>query len=371
MIAPSGSTPTPSFNIPATVIQTIASDVLHIPTPFSIIGGIFGGGKMHPGRYAFEFVWNGITWDRFGYPILNKIYRRRLYRAGKYQPGPYKAVGNMGYLMAWRLCQIIKNRLPLKKRQILTPLFMDLNKKFHTVTMSVHLKRLRQQGPALAAFDALKWTPAILNTYGNAVRQMINPSKPLEKFITEDIGAYYVNPFGYPYQAKWFEKRYCEWLSKNLGFRSPTIQSVRNWMARTGMKTYNLIVLPKTVSKPKPKPKPKTVKKPTPKKPPKKLPAVKKQQVENIAQMKEVITNLQEKQKGILDYLKMLGPSVAYAGSIEEFAKSSGHGTPVQQITIKGKGEEKSVFDFIDIGDMLLFGAIAVPAVLLLTKRKR
>ena len=170
-----------SFNIPATVMTSVAAPVVDIPTPISIIAGFFGGGKHHPGRYAWRYIWGGIQIGPRGNVKVAKMYRQRLWRAGERRSEQPKPFGGYGYIIARRLGDIIR-KLPLEKRLMLMPLFNKLNEKFKSITWSVRLKALRQQGPAIAAFDALKHVPAILLTYGNAVRQALGV-KTMEEFI--------------------------------------------------------------------------------------------------------------------------------------------------------------------------------------------
>ncbi|RKX65975.1 MAG: hypothetical protein DRP42_04015, partial [Tenericutes bacterium] len=239
------------FNVPAMVIQSIAAPVLDIPTPLSIIGGLFGGGKHHPGKYSFRYIWDGIKIGKDGVAsvkpvIVAMIYRQRLWRAGKRvteNPVPFEC---FTYMIAKRLGDIINTKIPPEKRMPLKLAFQKLNPKFHIVTWAAHLEALRQQGPANAAFDALKYAPAVLNTYGNCVRQMLGV-RDMYDFLINHVGWDYLYPFSPVMRPKWhsywFKKAdwedYGEWLLDNLKYRNPA--GVRNWMARTGIHTADLI----------------------------------------------------------------------------------------------------------------------------------
>jgi len=392
------------FNIPSMVIQTIAAPVLDIPTPLSIIGGLFGGGKSHPGKYSFRYIWDGIKIGKDGIAsvkpvVVTMIYRQRLWRAGEEtteKPVPFEC---FTYMIAKRLGDIINTKIPTEKRIPLKLAFQKLNPKFHVVTWAAHLEHLRQQGPANAAFDALKYAPAVLNTYGNCVRQMLGV-EDMYDFLINHIGWDYLYPLSPVMRTKWHShwfKRadwedYGEWLLDNLKYRNPA--GVRNWMSRTGIRTENLIKIQGNIVSTKAVSEAKIIKKTSA---PTDEAYIKAKVAEfyrkylgrepdpsgfnywvNVAKSKglefvekSIANSPEAKSKkisyGISDYLKnikkLIPSGEVYAAPVEEFSK--------QQVpyTAATKKKEKSILDKINIDDILLLSAIAIPAVIILKGR--
>lgn len=221
------------FRVPPSMIAGITAPVLDIPTPFGVIGGLFGGGKHHPGKYTFVYVWQGIKIDPSGNVSTSAVLERRVSSPEGASPR-FRGRGFPSNV-AYRLADLTRG-LPSDKRIFLILPFNKLNEQFRNVTVSVRLEALRQQEEALVAFETLKYVPAMLNTYGNALRQMygLNTMNDFLKRYMYNVLNPYLMPGGEKSSA-----RYRKLCMKYVQIRTPA--DVDRYIQKTGIMTEDLI----------------------------------------------------------------------------------------------------------------------------------
>jgi len=131
-------------------IPSVSDIATSIPVIGSIFGGLFGGGKHHPGIYVYQFR-DGIQIDSNGRVIAREYRGRKI-------GGPYAAPEKWGWKLprtSWmvRRFAIALNDLPRQVRIMVAPQVNALFQRIRDFKVQTHLEALRQQASFITEFD--------------------------------------------------------------------------------------------------------------------------------------------------------------------------------------------------------------------------
>jgi len=150
-----------------------------------VFGGLFGGGKKHPGKYAWEFSFPGIKIDPdTGKVQVGTLKFRQTMRADESVNRGWEPFGGIAQTVLYRIGEIIQGMPDEMKVMLIEPL-EKVNENLKSFTFSTHLETLRQQQPALFAFETKYLIPGFLKGYVEPIAKMWNAD--FVKYVTEQM----------------------------------------------------------------------------------------------------------------------------------------------------------------------------------------